>query len=128
MRAQVLALVLLGAAALASCERPVTAPTNPGVCWRQVEGLNGKPDFRIVAPNIASLEDCAVRLEAMRMMNGSPVTGAFQGRFIYVTDAEISAAAGARTQRYRVFTPQQRTKIQEGVRTLMAREKGLAEP
>lgn len=129
MRVQVGLLAVLSAGALASCERPVTAPNNPGVCWRQIEGLNGKPDFRIVAPNIDSLENCAVRLEGLRMMTGAPVIGAFQGRFIHVTDSEIAAAAGPKAQRYRVFTPEQRLKIQEGVRTLMERERtGVAEP
>jgi hypothetical protein len=128
MRVRLPVLALLGAATLASCERPVTAPNNPGVCWRQIEGLNGKPDFRIVAPNIESLENCAVRLESLRMMSGRPVVGAFQGRFIYVTDSEITAATGPKAQRYRVFTPEQRAKIQEGVRTLMDRERGAAEP
>lgn len=116
--------VLLVAAVLAACgEKPVTAPINPGVCWRMVEGQNGKPDFRPVAPNIESLENCAVRLEGLRMIHGQPVTGAYQGQFIYVTDAEISVAAGPKAQRYRVFTPAQRLEVQKGIRTLLEREK-----
>jgi hypothetical protein len=109
--------------ALAGCERPLTAPAHPGVCWRQVEGMNGKPDFRVLAPNIDTLENCAVRLEAVRMAGGGPVTGAFQGRFIHVSEAEITVAAGPKAQRYRVFTPEQRLKIQDGIRALAAREK-----
>lgn len=124
MNARVGVLVLAGLA-LAGCERPVTAPGNPGVCWRQIVGVNDKPDFRIVAPNISSLENCAARLEGLRMVNGGEVTGAFQGRFIYVSESEITAAASPKSQRYRVFTSDQRAKIQEGVRTLLAREKGL---
>ena len=118
--------VLLGlgaVAALAGCEKPLTAPGNSGVCWRLAEGMNGKPDFRPVAPNIDTLENCAVRLEGIRMAYGQPVTGAFQGRFIYVTDQEISAASGPKSQRYRVFTPAQRLEVQKGIQTLMAREK-----
>ena len=118
------ALIGLGAlTALAACEKPLTAPGDRGVCWRMVEGLNGKPDFRPIAPDIDTLENCAVRLEGLRMEHGVPVTGAFQGRFIYVTDDEISAASGPKSQRYRVFTTDQRLKVQEGIRTLMAREK-----
>lgn len=117
-------LIGLGAlTALAACEKPLTAPGNPGVCWRMVEGMNGKPDFRPLAPNIDTLENCAVRLEGLRMEHGVPITGAFQGRFIYVTDADITAASGPKAQRYRVFTPDQRLKVQEGIRTLLAREK-----
>ncbi|WP_156406162.1 lipoprotein [Phenylobacterium sp. Root700] len=118
--------VLLGlgaVAALSGCEKPLTAPGNTGVCWRMADGMNGKPDFRPVAPNIDTLENCAVRLEGIRMAYGQPVTGAFQGRFIYVTDQEISAASGPKSQRYRVFTPAQRLEVQKGIQTLMAREK-----
>lgn len=118
--------VLVGLAAagiLSACEKPLTAPGNPGVCWRLTEGMNGKPDFKPVAPNIDTLENCAVRLEGIRMVHGGPVTGAFQGRFVYVTDEEISAAAGPTAQRYRIFTPAQRLEVQQGIQTLMAREK-----
>ncbi|MBT9469603.1 MAG: lipoprotein [Pseudomonadota bacterium] len=118
--------VLLGlgaVAALSGCEKPLTAPGNTGVCWRMADGMNGKPDFRPVAPNIDTLENCAVRLEGIRMAYGQPVTGAFQGRFIYVTDQEVSAASGPKSQRYRVFTPAQRLEVQKGIQTLMAREK-----
>ena len=118
--------VLLGltaAVGLFGCEKPLTAPGHTGVCWRMVEGMNGKPDFKPIAPNIDTLENCAVRLEGIRMAYGQPVTGAFQGRFIYVTDEEISAASGPNAQRYRVFTPAQRLEIQKGIETLIAREK-----
>jgi len=118
--------VLLGLAAalgLFGCEKPLMAPGHTGVCWRMVEGMNGKPDFKPVAPDIDTLENCAVRLEGIRMADGQPVTGAFQGRFIYVTDEEISAASGPNAQRYRVFTSAQRLEIQQGIETLMAREK-----
>lgn len=113
---------LLALGALAGCERPLTAPTNPGVCWILAEGMNGKPDFRPLAPGIESLENCASRLEGVRMAQNRDVTGAFQGVFIYVTDADVTAANGPKAQRYRVFTPDQRAKVQQGIRTLMERE------
>jgi hypothetical protein len=76
-----------------------------------------------VAPNIDTLENCAVRLESIRMTSGQPMTGAFQGRFLYVTDAEISVASSPKAQRYRVFTPEQRLKIQQGINTMLERER-----
>ena len=88
-----------------------------------VEGMNGKPDFRPIAPDIDTLENCAVRLEGLRMTTGLPMTGAFQGRFIYVTDEEISVASGPKAQRYRVFTPAARLEVQKGIQTLLDREK-----
>ncbi|WP_312165273.1 hypothetical protein [Phenylobacterium sp.] len=116
-------LVLLAPLALAGCEKPLTAPTNPGVCWRLAQGMNGKPDFRPIAPDIDTLENCAARLEGMRMVSGQPITGAFQGRFIYVADEDITVASGPKAQRYRVFTPAQRLEVQKGIQTLLDREK-----
>ena len=116
--------VLLTPVLLAGCEKPLTAPTNPGVCWRMVEGMNRKPDFRPVAPYIETLENCAVRLEGLYMIHGQPVTGAFQGQFIYVTDADITASTGPKAQRYRVFTPAQRAQVRKGIQTLIDRENG----
>ena len=119
--------VLLGLAAavgLFGCEKPLTAPGHTGVCWRMVEGMNRKPDFRPVAPYIETLENCAVRLEGLYMIHGQPVTGAFQGQFIYVTDADITASTGPKAQRYRVFTPAQRAQVRKGIQTLIDRENG----
>jgi len=115
---------LLAILPLAACERPLTAPSNRGVCWRMVEGMNRKPDFRPIAPDIETLENCAVRLEGMHMMHGQPVTGAYQGQFIYVTDADVTASTGPKAQRYRVFTPAQRAQIRKGIQTLIDRENG----
>jgi hypothetical protein len=115
---------LLATLPLAACERPLTAPSNRGVCWRMVEGMNRKPDFRPIAPDIETLENCAVRLEGMHMMHGQPVTGAYQGQFIYVTDADVTASTGPKAQRYRVFTPAQRAQIRKGIQTLIDRENG----
>ena len=115
--------VLLAPLSLTASEKPLTATSNPGVCWRMVEGMNGKPDFRPIAPDIDTLENCAVRLEGLRMTTGLPMTGAFQGRFIYVTDEEISVASGPKAQRYRVFTPAARLEVQKGIQTLLDREK-----
>ncbi len=118
--------LILAPLALTACEKPLTAPSNPSVCWRMVEGMNGKPDFRPNAPDIDTLENCAVRLEGLRMTTGLPMTGAFQGRFIYVTDEEISVASGPKAQRYRVFTPAARLEVQKGIQTLLDREKAGA--
>ena len=115
---------LMATLPLAACERPLTAPSNPGVCWRMVEGMNRKPAFRPVAPYIETLENCAVRLEGLYMIHGQPVTGAFQGQFIYVTDADITASTGPKAQRYRVFTPAQRAQVRKGIQTLIDRENG----
>lgn len=111
---------LAAAGSLAGCDTPLTVPDAPGVCWRLVEnGPNGKPEFRPIAPDVPSLEACAVRLDGIRMRNGRPMTGGFQGRYIYASDREVTAASGPKAQRYRIFTPEQLAKIREGLQTLI---------
>ena len=78
-------------------------------------------DFKPFATNVETLENCAVQLEGVHLTNAQPMVGAFQGRIIYVTDQDITAAADSRSQRYRVFTPDQRTKIDAGFNALKDR-------
>lgn len=108
------------AVSLAACDKPLTVPDVPGVCWRLVEnGPNGKPEFRPVAPDVPSLEACAVRLDGIRMRNGQPMTGGFQGKYIFASDHEVTVANGPKAQRYRLFTPEQLAKIRAGLQTLI---------
>ncbi|HEX5377703.1 MAG TPA: hypothetical protein VFW47_03980 [Phenylobacterium sp.] len=117
------AVCAAAALVLAGCQKPLEAPGNPGVCWRLAPAMNGQQDFKPFATDIDTLENCAARLEGLHLAHGQPMVGAFQGRFIYVTDEDVTVAANASSQRYRVFTPQQRAKIDEGFSALKARER-----
>lgn len=114
-------LLVLG---LGACGREPGAPTNAGVCWRMVEGFNGEPDFRPLVSGVENLESCAGRLEGLRLEHGRDLVGAYQGRYIYVSAAEISVADGPKAQRYRIFSPQQRAQIQAGYDALKKRRAG----
>lgn len=107
--------------ALAACERPVTAPTQAGVCWFMLQAADGEPEFKPFVTGIENLESCAARLEGSYVRTGRPVSGAFQGRFIFVTEADVTAGPRLKGQHYRVFTPQQRAEIRQNVRKLRAR-------
>jgi hypothetical protein len=107
--------------ALAGCQKPVEAPGTAGVCWRLGEGMNGRKEFKPFATGLETLEDCAAQLEGAHLANGTPMVGGFQGRIIYVTDEEVSVAANSRSTRYRIFTPEQRARIDEGFKTLRDR-------
>lgn len=80
-----------GLAALAGCQREVEAPYDPGVCFAVEAGAAGEPpSFNKLAENQPQIEHCAARLEEMRLrflrQGGSrqEVTGAYQGRFIFI--------------------------------------------
>lgn len=113
-----LGLVLVAAA----CERPVEAPTQAGVCWRVAATPDGGTDFRPFVTGIQNLESCAARLEALHLRTGQPVTGAFQGRFIFVTEASVTAGPRLKGQHYRLFDPAQREEIRRSLRELKARD------
>lgn len=110
--------------ALAGCQKPVEAPRTAGICWRLGDGMNGHKDFKPFATGVETLEDCAAQLEGAHLVNRTPMVGGFQGRIIYVTDEEVSVAANSKSTRYRVFTPQQRAKVDEGFKALQDRAAG----
>lgn len=76
--------------ALAGCQKQVEAPVDRGVCWHVVQAKDGKVRFNPLATHVPTIEDCAARLEGMRLhflsLGGSQreVTGAYQGNFIFV--------------------------------------------
>ncbi len=106
---------------VAACTKAVEVPRNAGVCWRLAPAMNGQQDFRPLSTGVENLETCAVQLEGLHLVHGQPVVGGFQGRIIYVTQADITAAAGVKTQRYRVFSPEQRAKIDSAFKDLNQR-------
>lgn len=86
------------------------------------------PGFTAIARGIANLETCAVRLEGLRMMEGGPVAGAYQGRFIFADAQQITSAASLDGQRFRVFELEDRLKIQAGLRKLIAGRSAVPSP
>lgn len=96
-------ILMLGAAllGLAACESGFKAPTDPGVCYYVVPAEDGKSDPRlnVVARNQPNLEQCAARLEEMRVrflrMGGSnaEIVGAYQGRFLFIDRRGVYSGA-----------------------------------
>ena len=102
------ALALTAAAgALSACEQPkIVAPMDRGVCYYVVPQEDGTARFHVVARDQQSLEYCAARLEEMRVRflrqggNRREVTGAYQGRFIWVSPRGVSVSEGWEGVRY----------------------------
>ena len=91
---KVFAILGLAAATLAlgACNNAVRAPYDEGVCFYVVPAEDGKgdPRFNVVARDQPQLEQCAARLEEMRLrflrMGGTnrDVIGSYQGQFIFI--------------------------------------------
>jgi hypothetical protein len=103
---------------LSGCGRILDVPRNAGVCWRLAPAMNGKDDFRPLSTGVENLETCAVQLEGLHLVQRRPIVGGFQGRIIYVDARDITVAANPNAQRYRVFSPEQRSKIDTAFRDL----------
>lgn len=106
--------------AVAGCSASA-APTEAGVCWRMFDTDDG-PTFRVLSRGVENLESCAVLLEGARMMEGSAVTGAFSGQYIFATEEQITSSKLMAGARIRVFEDHHRKEVQEGLRTLIAIE------
>lgn len=101
MRKTLLIAALGATAALGACTAKVKAPFDPGVCFAVVvpaEGEKGEVKFNRLAEDQVRIEDCAARLEEMRLrflrMGGSQrdVVGAYQGKFIFIDRGGVSFA------------------------------------
>lgn len=97
MRARILSLSVVAAAALAACSNQPEFTFEPQVCYFVAPAEDGEgPQLRRVADNIPQIELCAARLEDMRLrflrMGGSneEITGAYQGRFIFIAREGVS--------------------------------------
>lgn len=87
-------LPLAAVAALAACSPSVEAPFERGVCFVYEPGADGaEGTFNRLADNQTQLEQCAARLEEMRIrflrLGGSrnEIIGSYQGQFLFL-DAE----------------------------------------
>ncbi len=115
-------------ASLAACSPKTMAPEGEGVCWRMFETGDQPPRFEIVGRDVPNLESCAVQLERVRLMEGSPTTGAYNGHFIFAAEDEITSAGTIDGARIRVFNPDDRRRIQEGLRTLLEHQRSEGPP
>jgi hypothetical protein len=100
------------------------APSEPGVCWRAV-GTAEAPKFEPIENGVENIETCATRLEALRLMGqGRVVNGAYEGRFIFVDDEEISWADNAAgDRRLPIFSYEKRRDVDAGLQQLIEQQK-----
>ncbi len=83
--------------------------------------------FEVLGRDVPNLESCAALLDGARMMDGGEVTGAFNGHFIFATDAQITSAGSMTGSRIRVFEDEDLAKVREGLRALIRQRAPTAE-
>lgn len=91
------ALILAATAvALTACTGGVEAPYEPGVCFVVEMSEDGKtPTFNKLAEGQTQIEQCAARLEEMRLRflrmggNRRDVIGAYQGQYVFLDEEGV---------------------------------------
>lgn len=92
---------------LAACSGSVEAPYEPGVCFVVELSEDGKtPTFNKLAENQAQIEQCAARLEEMRMrflrLGGSrrDVIGAYNGQYLFLDQEGVKIGKSLTSTRF----------------------------
>ncbi|HTI67230.1 MAG TPA: hypothetical protein VL460_06750 [Caulobacteraceae bacterium] len=112
--------VVAGVAMVSGLGRGTLAPEDKGICWRMI-ATGGKPQYVQLAKDVANLETCAAHLERLFIQAGGEVSGAYQGRFLFVDERAIRSGTSLEGSRWQVFFAPQRAaldkKLREGGKT-----------
>jgi len=102
------ALLITAAAALslAACQKRVTPPGDPGVCFHVIPQKDGSLKYNKLGGPMPNLETCAANLEAMRIKflrmggNQQEIMGAYQGNFIFLQKEGIFTGPSLQSAHY----------------------------
>lgn len=96
----------LAALALGACSKRTLPPGDAGVCFYVAPLADGSLKYSRLVENVASLEQCAANLEAMRIRflrmggNRREIAGAYQGNFIFIEREGVFTAPSLEEHRY----------------------------
>ena len=103
----VIAFVGLAAGILYWQASTVDAPLEKGICWR-MNPMGASPQFDVIGRDVSGLEACAADLERIHKHTGKTLTGAYQGRFIFVDNEAIRSANTLNGVHWRLYFDSQR--------------------
>jgi hypothetical protein len=112
-------LAILGGALLIGLPASQRAPADQGLCWTLTSGQAAEAAFAPLDRNIGNPETCAARLEAVRLMRGGPVSGAYQGFYLFADDDGLSVAASLDGPRRELMSPKDRDRIDRAIGDLI---------
>lgn len=82
------------------------------MCW--IDKGGGR--MAVLDSGLENLETCGARLEAVRLIEGRPVRGAFGGVFVFADDTLIGASPRIDGPHIWLFSPQDRLRIDAAIR------------
>jgi hypothetical protein len=94
------------------------APVEPGVCSRLSE--DGE-EFTVVGRDIENLETCGARLEAVRLLTDQPVSGAFQGVYVFADETGIRVGPTLDGPHRELISAADRARIDAAINELIRR-------
>jgi hypothetical protein len=124
------------AGALAACQ-PQSQPKSqasaaaglPQNACMQLTSAPGQPQkFRPVAYEDQNLETCAVHLEGVRLEQKHDVIGVWNGVYIFASATGIDSAEGLNASRYPVFSPDDRSQIDQSLTQQLASQAASSKP
>jgi len=119
---------LVAATALAGCHDTRRASGDPpaglNVCWRV--DVAGAGEVDAVAYGVPSLEQCAIFIEGLRLEEHHAVTGVWNGVYIHADARDVTASVKSHNERYPIFRPSDRAKIDANLSLQIALKNGAA--
>jgi hypothetical protein len=97
-------------------DRSPLPPLDPGVCWRADMSATSKPTFTILATDAPNIASCAADVELAYLNDRRPVTGAYQGYYIFSEPAAVSSAERLDFIHYPIFNNAERALIDRRLR------------
>jgi hypothetical protein len=100
----------VASAALVGCSQTPKAPEDTGVCYHVAHLKSGEYKFNVVARDQPRIEECAARIEELRLKfrrmgaGRTELTGAYQGRYLFVNAAGVSFAQSLEGGRFQALT------------------------
>ena len=104
------------------------APVEPGLCWTIDGQSEHAATFRQLDRNIENAETCGARLEAVRLMQGTDVSGAYQGVYLFADEDGLSIAPSLDGPRRELLSQKDRERVDAAIAELMrerARRQGV---
>ncbi len=104
-------LAVIGGALVVGLPASQRAPSDPGLCWTVTALPHAKAKFTPLDQNIDNAETCGARLEAVRMLQGGPVSGAFGGAYLFADDEGITIAPTLEGPRRELISAKDRQRV-----------------
>jgi hypothetical protein len=93
----------------------------PGLCWTVDAVSPHAPKLAPLERDIENPETCAARLEAIRLMRGGPVLGAYEGVYLFADDRGLDIASSLDGPRRELVAPKDRQRIDAVIGDLIRR-------